>query len=133
MEIVTIQDLEETLSQTTDAVERRRLRGRIRRMRRKEGVSMDRVAVTRSRSRDPFANETEEAGVTRVHAAMKAAGISEDHDTLIGQTWYAFPLHTDVPSAVAKYTAAYGTFPAGYTLLEHVDGGVSMYALGPIS
>lgn len=112
MELETIEDLEQRLTTISDPDERRRLRGKIRRMRRKrDGISITRVG-TRSRSRNPYESEEWEASLARCRAEALELGIPEDTTPGLEGTFTAFPRNVSFEASVEAYVARHEARPA---------------------
>lgn len=116
MELVNLSSLEATLAEISDPIERRRLRGRIRRLRRKEGVSIERI--TRSRTpASPYAAETPRESMERLRQELSPR-FTECHRSVVGETWHAFPVQVDPDVTLAKYVHLYGAEPSEFMFLE---------------
>lgn len=140
MEVVTVEELEAQLTNVSDPLERRRLRGKIRRLRRRQGLG-DTVSVSRVRSvrnRNPYVDETWQDSLNRLRLQAEDLGLREHKDSLEGQqlTWMGYPRTNDFQTCVEAYIASHGTSP-GYWWPMYLPGSDSEYRdvvlmLGPV-
>jgi hypothetical protein len=142
MEVVTVEELELQLSKLVDPIERRRMRGKIRRLRRRQGlggtVSLARVRITRSKN--PYEAETWQESVKRLREQATELGVAEDVSPRIAdarETWHTFPRTNHFQVCVESYIASRETPPRGFCILYIADAKTLDYrdailALGPI-
>lgn len=131
MELVTLEELEQQLTTITDPDERRRLRGKIRRMRRRQGLGTS-VSVTRvsSRNRNPYAAETIEDSEARFQRDAPELGLMQ---LAAGSTFMlavGYPRQCDLQAAVEAHMSSRGHPPTHWTLARVRDD--AMLALGTI-
>lgn len=114
---VTVEELEQQLANLSDPDERRRMRGRIRRLRRKMGLGPA-VSVTRartSRGQGVHTGEPWEESLARLR--RQAAELELREDVLpLGErdTWCAYTRTQDLQVAVEAFLARYGKPPAAW-------------------
>lgn len=142
MEVVTVEELELQLSKLVDPIDRRRMRGKIRRLRRRQGlgdtVSLARVRVTRSKN--PYEAETWQESVKRLREQAAELGVAEDMSPRtadVRETWHAFPRTNHFQVCVESYIASREAPPPGFCILYITDGQTLDYrdailALGPV-
>jgi len=118
VEVVTLEELEAQLTNVSDPLERRRLRGKIRRLRRRQGLG-DTVSVTRVRSvrnRNPYADETWQESVQRLRMQAEDLGIREHAESLDppNSTWMGYTRTNDLQTCVEAFIASHGTAPVNW-------------------
>lgn len=115
MEVVTIEELEAQLTAVSDPLERRRLRGKIRRLRRRQGLG-DTVSVARVRSprnRNPYADETWQESLHRLRLQAEDLGLPEHVEPMDppNTTWMGYTRTNDLQTCAEAFIATYGTAP----------------------